>query len=85
MSQTTTAQQQVPAAQAQGSYHFILTLQSSVPSGGFRVFTTSGTHVPAPGWTRADFYKAIVDAVVQQNPELARANTLFFDLQPNRI
>ncbi|MGW3077877.1 hypothetical protein [Kitasatospora sp. NPDC001132] len=82
MSQTTTAQPQAPAAQ--GSYHFILTLQASLGS-GFQVFTTEGTHTPAVGWTRADFYKAIRDAVVQQQPELARANTIFFDLQPNRI
>uniref|UniRef100_UPI002F90E085 hypothetical protein n=1 Tax=Kitasatospora indigofera TaxID=67307 RepID=UPI002F90E085 len=83
MSQTAAAAQpQAPAAP--GAYHFILTLQSSLGS-GFQVFTTEGTHTPPADWTRADFYKAIRDSVVQQHPDLARANTIFFDLQPNRI
>ncbi|MFF2080605.1 hypothetical protein ACFVXG_38305 [Kitasatospora sp. NPDC058162] len=84
MSHTATAQQQAHAAQAQGSYHFILTLQLSLGN-GFQVFTTEGTHTPPADWSRQDFYKAIRDSIVQQHPELARANTLFFDVQPNRI
>jgi hypothetical protein len=84
MSQTTTTSAQAAPAAPQGSHHYILTLQVSLGS-GFQVFTTHGTHTPPRAWTYGDFYKAIRDSVVSERPELARANTIFFDLKPNQL
>ncbi len=73
-----------PAPAAQGSHHFILTLQTS-HGAGFQVLTTQGTHTPPPAWTRQDFYEQVRNSVVREHPDLSRANVLFFDVQPNRL
>ena len=84
MTQPTTHTATAPAPAAQGSHHFILTLQASHGS-GFQVFTTQGNHTPAAAWTRQDFYEQVRSSVVREHPELSRANVLFFDVQPNRL
>ncbi len=85
MTQTTTAQAPAPAAPAQGTHQYILTLQKPMPhGGGFAVSTTSG-HCSPVGMTRVDVYDWLYGEVVRQRPELAGASTLFFDLQPNQL
>ena len=85
MSQPTTAQSAAPAAPAQGTHHYLLTLQKLLPNGsGFAVNTTAG-HCSPVGATRHDVYQWLYAEVVRQRPELAGASTLFFDLQPNQL
>ncbi|MFJ1757313.1 hypothetical protein [Kitasatospora sp. NPDC088134] len=83
MSQTTTEQN--PAAQAQGTHHYILTLQRPIPGGGSGVATSSGTCNVPPGLTRHDVYTQLLANAVAADPQLAGAAVLFFDLQPNRL
>ncbi|GGZ11676.1 hypothetical protein GCM10010343_42900 [Streptomyces avidinii] len=47
--------------------------------------TQNGTWTPPAGMTRKDAYLALRDALVAQQPELARANTVFFSLEPNQL
>ena len=80
---TTPAQQQAPAAQ--GTHHYLLTLQKPLPNGsGFSVNTSAG-HCSPVGVSRFDVYQWLYGEVVRQRPELAGASTLFFDLQPNQL
>ncbi|MFF4327252.1 hypothetical protein ACFYZT_12085 [Streptomyces sp. NPDC001591] len=69
------------SAPVQGSYHWILTLQ--VP--GDVMVTDSGTWNPPAGATRFDMFAAIRAYMVAQHPPLARANTMFFALEPNQL
>ncbi|MEU5388651.1 hypothetical protein [Kitasatospora cineracea] len=82
MSQTSTAPQQAPAVQ--GAHHYVLTLQHAA-RGGYGVFTTSGTLTPPAGWTRNDIFQGLIAETARTKPELADANVLFFDLQPNQL
>ncbi|MCU7827327.1 hypothetical protein [Kitasatospora sp. DSM 101779] len=77
MSQTT------PAAPPQGSHHYILTLQKPM-GGGFMISSSSGTCSPA-GMSRYDVYTRLVADMVRQDPQLAGASVLHFDLQPNQL
>ncbi|AQW51782.1 hypothetical protein ACIQPP_13930 [Streptomyces violaceusniger] len=83
---TQTQQTTSPAAQQQGSHHFVLTLQVPHHSGqGFITATFSNTLTPLPSNTRADIYALLREQVGQAHPELAKANVLFFSLEPNGL
>ncbi|WP_421108273.1 hypothetical protein [Streptomyces sp. NEAU-S77] len=81
---TQTQQPTGPAAQQQGSHHFILTLQKPY-QGGFVTATFTNTFTPRPDDTRADIYKVLFEQVTRANPELANANVLFFSLERNQL
>ncbi|MGA6159305.1 hypothetical protein ACPEIC_38860 [Stenotrophomonas sp. NPDC087984] len=81
---TQTQQTTGPAAQQQGSHHFVLTLQKP-HGGGFISATFTNTITPRPGTTRADIYEALREQVTRANPELANANVMFFSLEPNGL
>lgn len=66
-------------------YHFVLTVQKPVPSGGYIVADWDGCMTPKPGWTRRDAYQAIREEHVRVNPHLAKASVLFFSLEPNQL
>ncbi|GAA2154367.1 hypothetical protein GCM10009760_53230 [Kitasatospora kazusensis] len=85
MSQTTIAPAQPTVIKPQGTHHYVLTLQKPLPhGGGFMVNTCKGTCSPV-GMTRHDVYERLVAEVVRQMPELDRASTLFFDIQPKQL
>ncbi|MGW1102734.1 hypothetical protein [Streptomyces sp. NPDC002540] len=71
--------------QPQGHYHFVLTVQKPLPSGGYTVADWHGYMTPEPGWTRHDTYLAIRAEHVKQNPHLANACVLFFSLEANQL
>ncbi|GAA0960938.1 MULTISPECIES: hypothetical protein [Streptomyces] len=73
-----------PAAQQQGSHHFVLTLQKP-HGGGFISATFANTFTPRPGDTRADLYEVLRKEITQAHPELADANVMFFSLEPNGL
>lgn len=81
---TQTQQTTGPAAQQQGSHHFVLTLQKP-HRGGFISATFTNTFTPRPGDTRADVYGVLFEEVTRANPELVRANVLFFSLERNQL
>ena len=72
-------------AQQQGTHHFILTLQSPAPGGAVAMSTFSNAITPPAGWNRSQLYKALLNQVTSDNPELAGANTVFFSLERNEI
>ena len=81
-----TASTPAPAAPAQGTHHYLLTLQKPMHgSGGFMVNTFTGHCSPPAGMSRFDVYQRLFADVVGHSPELAGASTLFFDLQPNQL
>lgn len=65
----------------QGSHHWIMTLE--LP--GRAMNTVSNTWTPGQGDTRQDVFETIRSAIVQQSPEMARANVVFFSLEPNQL
>lgn len=72
------------AAQQQDTHHFVLTLQK--PHGqGFVTVTFANTFTPRPDDTRAHLYEVLCEQVTRANPELARANVLFFSLERNQL
>ncbi|UQI47307.1 hypothetical protein M1P56_24640 [Streptomyces sp. HU2014] len=76
-------QHSAPAVQ-QGSHHFVITLQTATRN-GWATGTWSHTWTPTPGLTREDVYRKILADLVEINPEYARANVLFFSLEPNQL
>jgi hypothetical protein len=79
-------EQTIPAAPAQGTHHYILTLQKPMRSGvGLAVSTSAGHCTPSAGMTRYDVYQWLIADLVRHSPELAGASVLCFDLQPNKI
>ncbi|GGU68961.1 hypothetical protein [Streptomyces lavendofoliae] len=70
-----------PTARAQGSHHYVLTLE--LP--GRMSSTWSGTITPHPGASRHDVYMALRNQIGDQNSELSRGNVVFFSLEPNRL
>jgi hypothetical protein len=79
-STTTPPDDQQPA---QGSHHWVMTLQ--LP----RLVSVSsqGTWTPPPGATRQDVFEAIKAHLAQRAPGagLERAAVLFFSLEPNQL
>ena len=61
--------------------HWILTLE--VP--GLASLTRYGTWNAEPGSTRSTIFNQIRGAVAQDHPELTRANTVFWSLEPNQL
>ncbi|MFF0729934.1 hypothetical protein [Streptomyces sp. NPDC004134] len=78
---TQTEQTASRAEPAQGSHHWVITLE--IP--GRLTSTYGGTYTPPPGATRSDVYQAIRGDITRQKPELARANVMFFALESNRL
>ncbi|MFE5517448.1 hypothetical protein ACFQ9Q_06875 [Streptomyces virginiae] len=70
-----------PAPAAQGSHHWVLTLE--MPGRGMT--TQFGTWTPPAGATRYDVLATLRAHIVAQNPEMASANIIFFSLEPNRL
>ncbi|MEU9703006.1 hypothetical protein [Streptomyces sp. NPDC047981] len=80
----TTAQtvETTPApASHQGSHHWVMTLQMP----GFGSVSAHGTWTPPAGCTRSDAFLAIKDDMVRRNPQMERANVLFFSFEPNTL
>ncbi|MFE9791343.1 hypothetical protein ACFYRL_06345 [Streptomyces goshikiensis] len=75
------AQTTTPASTSQGSHHWVLTLE--LP--GRAAMTQNGTYTPPPGTTRYDAYLVLRQHVLADHPEMSRANTMFFALEPNRL
>lgn len=83
---TQTQQTTSPAAQRQGSHHFVLTLQKPHHSGqGFITATFANTFTPHAGATRADVYQRLCKEISQAHPHLQGANVLFFSLERNQL
>lgn len=76
-----TAQTTTPTQAAQGSHFWVLTLE--LP--GRAAMTQNGTYTPPPGTTRYDAYQALRRYVAADHPEMARATTMFFALEPNQL
>jgi hypothetical protein len=76
-----TAQTQQAAPVEQGTHHYVLTLEA--PGRGSA--TAFGTWTPPAGSTRHDVFTAIKADMVAQSPEFARANVIFFSIEPNQI
>ncbi|MFD3936716.1 hypothetical protein ACFWSF_17320 [Streptomyces sp. NPDC058611] len=68
-------------AGSQGSHHWVLTLE--LP--GRSASTSHGTWTPPAGMTRYDAYQALRSSMVAEQPELSRANTTYFSLEPNQL
>ncbi|MFF0725180.1 hypothetical protein [Streptomyces sp. NPDC004134] len=66
---------------AQGSHHWVITLE--IP--GRLISTYGGTYTPPAGATRSDVYQAIRSDIARQKPELEGANVMFFALESNRL
>ncbi|MFD7977519.1 hypothetical protein [Streptomyces sp. NPDC059071] len=77
---STTEQNSIPAEQ-QGSHHYVLTLD--LP--GRAAVTWSGTVTPGAADTRHSLYLLLREHVSTSHPEMARANVVFFSLEPNRL
>ncbi len=71
--QTTTPQQ--------GSHAWVMTLE--LP--GRAMDTQYGTWTPPEGATRHDVFMAIKTEIGREAPEMARANVVFFSLEPNQL
>ncbi|MGS2588465.1 hypothetical protein [Streptomyces hebeiensis] len=76
-----TEQTAAPAVRRQGTHHYVLTLDLPGRVAG----TWYGTYTPAPGATRHDVFMALQEQARRDNPELARANVVFFALERNGI
>ncbi|MGW5396251.1 hypothetical protein [Streptomyces sp. NPDC003952] len=75
------AQTATPAPAAQGTHFWVLTLE--LP--GLAAMTQNGTYTPPAGTTRYDAYQAIRRHVTSEHPEMDRANTMLFALEPNQL
>ena len=62
-------------------YHWIITLE--LP--GRASATFSGVAAVPPGQTRSEVYNGIRRELAAEHPELERANTAFFSLEPNQL
>lgn len=80
-SSQTTAPTATPAVAAQGSHHWVLTLE--LP--GRASMTQYGTYTPPAGTTRYDAFQTLRHHVTADHPEMARATTIFFALEPNQL
>ncbi|MCG7204143.1 hypothetical protein [Streptomyces arenae] len=77
--QTAPAADSIP--QAQGTHHWILTLEKP---GRFSV-TQEGTFTPPPGSTRQDVYHFIYRSVTEQDANLRGASVGYFELASNQL
>jgi hypothetical protein len=78
MSQTTqTAQTET----AQGTHHYVLTLEMPGRASG----SWYGTVTPSPNATRHDVLTHLMGQIRSENPEFTRANVIFFSFEPNQI
>ncbi|MFH8891246.1 hypothetical protein ACWGHM_04400 [Streptomyces sp. NPDC054904] len=78
---STQTEKTTAAAAPQGSHHWVMTLE--LP--GRAMQTTFGTWTPPQGATRHDAFMAIKANVATQQPEMERANVVFFALEPNQL
>ncbi|MFF3748590.1 hypothetical protein [Streptomyces kronopolitis] len=65
----------------QGSHHWVMTVE--LP--GRVMQTLYSTYTPPAGATRHDVFLAIKNDIARQSPEMARANVVFFALEPNQL
>ncbi|MFE3992967.1 hypothetical protein ACFXPW_14985 [Streptomyces goshikiensis] len=78
---TSNTQTTAPAQAAQGSHFWVLTLE--LP--GRAALTQGGAYTPPAGMTRNEAYLALRQHVTADHPEMARATTMFFALEPNQL
>ncbi|MFB7398273.1 hypothetical protein [Streptomyces sp. NPDC056191] len=77
--------QQAPApAPTQGTHHWILTLEAPHGSGK-AAHTAQGSLTPAAGYTRANAFTDLYNALVERNPKLRGATVVFFSVEPNAL
>ncbi|MFJ3775017.1 hypothetical protein ACIPX0_25310 [Streptomyces sp. NPDC090075] len=79
--QTATTADNDCAPQAQGTHHWILTLEKP---GRFSL-TQEGTFTPSPGSTRQDVYHSIYRSVTEQDANLRGASVGYFELASNQL
>ncbi|MGA4867607.1 hypothetical protein ACPB9J_33780 [Streptomyces lavendulocolor] len=70
-----------PATQQQGTHMWVMTLDLPGRVSG----TQHGTLTPPAEWTQYDAFLAIKAELCRNNPELGRANVVFFDMRPNQL
>ncbi|MFJ8298716.1 hypothetical protein ACIQ9R_22890 [Streptomyces sp. NPDC094447] len=70
-----------PTAAPQGTHHYVLTLD--LP--GRMATTWTGTLTPGTTDTRHDIYALLRRHITAEIPEYARANVVFFALEPNQL
>ncbi|MEU9776837.1 hypothetical protein [Streptomyces sp. NPDC047968] len=78
---TQTSQNSSPTVQPQGSHHYVMTVE--LP--GRAMQSVYGTWTPPQGATRHDVFMAIKADIGRQDPEMSRANVVFFSLEPNQL
>ncbi|MFF1476265.1 hypothetical protein ACFVYD_01525 [Streptomyces sp. NPDC058301] len=78
---STQTEKTTTAPASQGSHHWVMTVE--LP--GLAMQTLFGTCTPPQRATRHDVFMAIKSDIAQQDPEMARANVLFFSLEPNQL
>lgn len=78
---TQTEQTTAPAPAAQGTHHYVLTLDMPGRASG----SWLGTTTPSPGTTRQAVLTHLLDQIRTDHPEFSRANILFFSLEPNQL
>lgn len=76
-----TEQNITPTGRQFGSHHYVLTLDMPGRVAG----TWHGTFTPAASATRNDIFVWLRERISAENPEFARANVVFFSLEPNRL
>ncbi|KIZ13701.1 hypothetical protein [Streptomyces natalensis] len=68
-------------AKTQGSHHWVMTVE--LP--GRAMQTLYGTWTPPQGTTRHDVFLDIKAEIAAEDPDMARANVVFFSLEPNQL
>ncbi|MFD9814484.1 hypothetical protein [Streptomyces sp. NPDC059080] len=76
-----TSQTTAPTVEQQGTHHWVITVE--LP--GRAMSTLHGTYTPPAGCTRHDVFQALKNDIARQSPDMARANVVFFALEPNQL
>ncbi|WP_407552735.1 hypothetical protein QOM21_22775 [Streptomyces sp. Pv4-95] len=76
-----TSQNTAPAVQQQGTHQWVITVE--LPGRAMETFY--GTYTPPAGATRHDVFLGIKGDIALKSPDMARANVVFFALEPNQL
>ncbi|OPC83024.1 hypothetical protein B4N89_20645 [Embleya scabrispora] len=69
---------------ADGTYHYVITLQWTLPDGGMGTYTDQGTYSPTPNDTRETAYQTILAHALREI-RTNKATTLHFSLERNAL
>ncbi|MEU4271279.1 hypothetical protein [Streptomyces sp. NPDC026092] len=78
---SSTTEQSNTEAEQQGTHHYVLTLDLPGRIAG----SWQGTVTPGSGDTRQDVFVMLREHISESSPEFARANVVFFSLEPNQL